>query len=165
MKSLSRALLALAAALVALLGFGAAAGAAPYVKTLTVGVSSSNVHAGMSITISGSGATPNGNVQLVLNSATLGMAIVNANGDYSASVTLPDLCGSHALTATDVTSHQVATTQLTFPACSPAGGSSGGSGGLSNTGVAVASIGGLGALLVIGGGLLLLFGRRRRATI
>lgn len=165
MKPFTRMLVALAAFGLALLGVAATASAAPYTNQLTVGVSNSSPSPGQTITVSGSGATPNGHVSFAFLGAEIGGATANASGAYSGSATIPSTaCGTHSLVATDAAGNTASTT-LTLPACVPAGGTSAGGGGLSTTGVAVASIGGVGVVLLLGGGLMLLLGRRRRATV
>ena len=161
------ALIALAAAALGLAISTTSAGAAPYTNQMTVGVSDSTPNPGQTITVSGSGATPNGQVSIDFHSAPVHLATVtaNASGDFSASVTIPSGCGPHSISATDVTTGNSASTSVTLPACAAAGGTSSGGGGLSSTGVAVASIGGVGVVLLLGGGLMLLLGRRRRATV
>lgn len=163
-----RLLVTLTALAIAALGLATSAAAAPYTNQMTVGVSDSSPNPGQTITVSGQGATPNGQVSIDFHSSPVHLATVTANaaGDYTASVTIPSTaCGAHSISATDVTTGNSASTGVTLPACTAAGGTGAGGGGLSSTGVAVASIGGVGVALLLGGGLMLLVGRRRRATV
>jgi hypothetical protein len=117
------------------------------------------------LTVSGEGFAPNEQVTLTLHTKvyTLTTVTTDANGDFSAAVTLPDgVDGNHKIVAVG-TSGDRANGRLTLTNCGGTGGQSGGGGGgLSNTGVAVMSIGGLGLLLLIGGTILVVSGRRRR---
>jgi hypothetical protein len=115
------------------------------------------------LTVSGEGFAANEQVTLTLHTKVydLGTVQADANGDFSLAVTLPDgVDGSHTIVAKGTTSEASGT--LTLSNCAGTGGQSGGGGGLSNTGVAVMSIAGLGVLLLIGGAVLVLSSRRRR---
>ncbi|TAM91032.1 MAG: hypothetical protein EPN43_04870 [Jatrophihabitans sp.] len=167
MKSVYRLLVLLVALAAAGLGVATTAGAAPYTNQMTVGVSNSSPSPGQSITVSGTGATPNGQVSIDFHSTVVHLATVTANvdGAYTATVTIPTgQCGAHTIVATDVTTGNTASTAVTLPACTASTGTGTG-GGLSATGVAVAGIGAVGVALLLGGGLMLLLGRRRRANV
>jgi Bacterial Ig domain len=157
------ALLAVATVLVSIFAAGSA-GAYPPGTAPTLSLSSSTVGPGGSVTSSGNNFVPGSSVTVTLdNGTTLATLTADANGAFSASITIPagTAAGDHTLTATDATGES-ATAALTVTAAGAGGGAGGGGGGgLANTGVAIASIGGVGLLLLIGGGLMLLAGRRR----
>jgi hypothetical protein len=132
----------------------------------TVSLNKSTARAGTDVTVSGHGFTP-GSVALTLHTAvkSLGTATADSKGNFSQSVTLPGSETGH---------HQICGTNSAGTACADititdrgAGGENngpgGGTGGVSNTGVAVMSIGGIGVLLVIAGGFMLFAGRRTQA--
>jgi hypothetical protein len=153
-------LVGLAALVVGTAAFAASAQAAPYVTQPTVAVSDQTPPAGGTLTVSCSGYVPGDVVTVTLDSVTtLGSATADASGSLSLSVTLPaGVTGVHTIVCTGATSG-VDSLTITIGS-SGAGG--GGGGGLASTGVAVIGIGSLGVLLLIGGGVLLLAGKRRR---
>jgi hypothetical protein len=108
--------------------------------------------------------TPNSDGTVTLHSAPTQLATfhTDANGSATVTFTIPKstTLGAHELWFDD-TSTAVdpdATASINVHA-------GGGGGGLAGTGVAVAGIGGVGVLLLVAGGLLVLAGRRRRATV
>lgn len=160
-------------ALLGLAGLGlAVAGAAsaapcPYSSCVSIAVSDQNPPEGGTDGVTGSGWTPGDTVNLTLHTATysLGSATVAADGTFSTTVDLPDgVTGNHTVVGTDPATGDTASADITIGG-SGTGDTSGSSGGLSNTGVAVLSIGALGVVLLVGGGLLMLAGRRRKVTV
>ncbi|HVV30283.1 MAG TPA: hypothetical protein VHC41_05335 [Mycobacteriales bacterium] len=150
--------------------FAAAADAAPYTNTLSVGVSSTNPSVGGAITVSGNGATAGGQVSIDAHSAVVHLATVTADssGHYAATVTLPSsLTCSHTIVATDVTTGNTTSTPVTIgdpAACATgtsASGGGGSSGGLPFTGFAARSVAAVGIALLVGGATMLLVGRRK----
>lgn len=157
---------ALFAALVAL---ASASDAAPcaYSNCVTLSVSTTTPPVGGTITISGTGWGANDTVNITLHTATYPLAspTADASGAFTTTVTLPaGVSGRHTIVAVDPTTGQTASVAITIGAPSAAPGAAPGGGGLSNTGVAVISIGALGVVLLVGGGLMLLAGRRRRVS-
>ncbi|MBN9619131.1 MAG: hypothetical protein J0H43_05295, partial [Actinobacteria bacterium] len=136
----------------AMFGFASSADAAPYTNNLSCTVSIGTAAPGASITISCNGAGGSDTITIVLHSTpvTLGTITANSSGVASGSVTIPTdtPAGTHTLILTDSNGHSTSI-PLTIGSGSTTGSGSGGStgGGLSSTGVAVISIGGLGALL------------------
>lgn len=160
-KRIAATLLAMLGATLALVGFGAAAGAAPYSPTPTVNVSTTNPSAGGSITVSCSGFGANDPVTISIAGQSIGTATTDSSGACSATVTLPSgLTGAQTIVLTDATTGQTASIAITIGAST----SSSGGGTTSNTGVAVLSIGSVGVLLLIGGAALLIAGRRRQVN-
>lgn len=164
-------LIATLAVLLTALGFAASASAAPYANQGTVSVSTTNPSVGGTLTVGGSGFASGETVDLTLHSAVyqLGSTKADSSGSFSATVTLPSgVSGRHEIVATGVTSGVKAITSICIGSCSTAAGAGGagsGGGGLASTGVAVAAIGGFGLILLIGGGMLLMAGRRRKAIV
>ena len=131
--------------------------------TSTVTLSDTSPQPGQTITIGGGGMDPNEGVSGDIHSAVihLGDATADPSGNVSMSVTIPEsLSGEHTITLTGKTSGHIDSITVNI------GGSSGGSGsgGLSATGVAILGIGVFGLLLLAGGGLLLLAGRRQKSS-
>jgi hypothetical protein len=157
------------------LGLAASSSAAPYTPAPAVSVSTSAPVAGGGLTVSGSGFGADDTVNLVLHTKaySLGSATTDAAGAFSKTVQLPaGVTGSHTIVITDPTTGQTSSMAITIESSSSSGGASGGAsggssggGGLSNTGVAVLGIGGLGAALLLGGGVMLLAGRRRKVAV
>jgi hypothetical protein len=139
--------------------------AAPYVNAASIALGSQV--ACTTDTVSGAGFAP-GAVALTLQPApvSLGSATADASGNFSKTVTLPSgTDGAHTIVATQgsVTASSAVTVDCSGSGAGGAGISTGGGGGLSSTGVAVLGIGSLGLILLLGGGVLLVAGRRRRA--
>lgn len=164
------ALLIALALLIAALTLTSPASAAPYTNQTTVGVTDQTPCEGCSFTVSGDGFTPGERVRIVLdNGDFLGTAVADSSGHFSFSVTLPSgLTGTHSIIATGETSGRTATSSVSISAPTSTGSASGSSSssgsGLAYTGFAVAGIGGIGVALLIGGGAMLLIGKRRKGV-
>jgi hypothetical protein len=158
-------LVAVLACLVSLVAGAASSQAAPgYVKHASISLSSTGTCGHLVVT--GTDFAANEQVSLTLHTKVFALTTVqtDANGAFSVEVTLPDgVTGNHTVVATG-SSKDKASAKLTVSNCAAAAGAGGstGSGGLSNTGIAVLSIGGLGVLLLVGGTVLVLSARRRR---
>jgi hypothetical protein len=166
-------------ALTAVLGLAFAAGgalagsaqAAPYANHVTCSVNVSNPAPGGTITIACTGAHANVTLTIILHSKgiVLGTITTDSSGTGSTSVTLPSgITGHHVLLIRDPLGGTAAIPINIGGGLGAAGahaGSSGSSGGdTALTGVAVIGIAALGVLLLVGGGLLLLTGRRKTTT-
>jgi hypothetical protein len=133
-----------------------------------VTVSTTNPPVGGTITISGSGFPANDTLVITLHTKTytLGTTTTDSSGSYSVTVKLPDgVSGKHTITVEDPATHKKAKIRITIGSAHGAAGaatSDSSSGGLSSTGVAVMGIGALGVVLLVGGGLMMLAGRRRK---
>lgn len=96
------AIIATAALAVATLTFAAPGNAAPYVKAPTLSVSTTSPCEGESLTVTGTDFVPGSTVQLTLQSTptSLGSVVVNANGGFTTTVTLPaGVTGTHEIVA------------------------------------------------------------------
>jgi hypothetical protein len=150
---------------VAMIGaFSGSAQAAPYTAQPTVSVSDETPTEGGTLTLTGQGFGSSEDVNNTLHTVTypLTSAHTDAAGNFSVVVTLPaGVTGTHTIVSAGVTSGRTASVTITIGA--PSTGGAGG-GGLSNTGVAVIGIAGVGVLLLIGGGTMLLAGKRRKVS-
>jgi hypothetical protein len=167
---LTMAVVAMVALVAAAFTFAGPAGAAPYGGGASIALSASTVAEGGHVTISGTGFEATRTVTLTLHTVTvsLGTAQTDASGAFSTTVTLPSgVTGSHTITAADAAGNSAsATITITAPGRGTSGGGSGGSGGgVSATGVAVIGLSAVGFALLVGGALMLLAGRRRKALV
>ena len=158
------ALFAVLGLIAAIFAFTTPASAYPPGSAASVGSSSSTVGPGGSFTVSGRNfkgvVTITGSDPIFLARVTAG-----ADGTFSARVTLPAKefpPGSHIITATDTFGDE-ATFHVTVASAAVTTTKPGS--GLPFTGFAAGTIGGIGVLLLLGGGFLLLAGRRRNATV
>jgi hypothetical protein len=162
-------LLAAIATLATALFVAGPANAAPYSNQVTCSVSTQTPAEGATIALKCSGFGANITVIIDLHSQTFHLATVTSDGsgNVNTPVKLPNgVTGPHTLTATAPSTGQSASVALNIGGAATGGtGAGNGGGGLSNTGVAVLSIGGLGLVLLVGGGLMVLAGRRRRAIV
>jgi hypothetical protein len=163
-RRLSMPLLVMFAMIIAVVAFAGPANAASYATQPTISVSNQAPAAGSSITISGSGFTPGETVTLVLGNGTHFPSVVaNASGSFSEVVVLGvSLSGPQTITATGATSGHTAKIQIQVGGVSASAGTT--AAGLAFTGASVIGISALGGLLLVGGGLMLLAGRRRKFT-
>ena len=162
------ALLVVIGLIVAAFAFTTSASAYPPGRSASLSASASAVTPGGSITVSGTHFK--GLVTIRANGRSgpmvLGTVMANADGTFSTSITLPAgefATGSYTVTATDAFG-DVETLTVSVVAAAVAGNPSSGGSGLPNTGFAVAGIGGLGLLLLLGGGIMLLVGRRPKVA-
>ena len=166
MKRLFAATLAVIGLVIAAASLGSTASAYPAGTAPSISVSSSTVAPGGSDTVSGTNFTPNSSVSLSLHSdpVDLGTVTTDGSGNFSAAVTIPSstATGSHTIEALDTPTGDVATAAITVSTSGTGTGGGGGGGGLAGTGVAVIGIGALGIVLLVGGGLMLMAGRRRK---
>ncbi len=168
MSTTKRPLLALLGAiglLIATVSFATSASAAPYTSQPTLSVSTQTPAVGASLTVSGAGFAAGENVSLTLHTVVynLGTATTDGSGSFTTTVTLPaGVSGTHTIVALGLGSGRSASITLTIGSGTAGGGGS--NGGLPNTGAAVMGVGGLGLALLIGGGLMLLVGRRRSVS-
>jgi hypothetical protein len=163
-KRLVAVLVAVAGLIIAAIAFSSSAEAAPYGGGATISASSSTVAPGGTVTISGSGFAPGQTVTLTLHTLPYTFPespTVQSDGTWSATVTIPSdtPTGTHTITATDPAGDSASFT-ITVTAAAPSGG-----GGISTTGVAVIGIASIGAVLLIGGMVMLLAGRRRNVVV
>lgn len=168
-RRVSTLLFGLLASLVAVVGLSlTAASAAPYgTTTATVGLSTTAPCAGGTMSASGSGFGAGESVSLVLNSEpqSAGTVQADADGRFSASVTIPaGLTGRHVLTATGASTGSVTSGSFTIVAscdATPVAAQGSSGGGLAYTGVPAYALAAGAILLLLGGAVLLFLGRRR----
>jgi hypothetical protein len=147
--------------------FAGPASAAPYTRQPTLSINVQTPAVGATVVLTGAGYLPAVQVTLTLHTAvtTLGFVTPDASGGFTKSVTLPaGVSGTHTIVGAGTGTNDTASVTITIGSSTGGGGSGGGGGGLSSTGVAVVSIGTVGVALLIGGGLMLLAGRRRRVA-
>lgn len=136
----------------------------------TVTSSDTTVTPGEPITLNGSGFVPNAKITLTFNSTPvpLGTAQANASGAFTKQVTVPNVPpGQHSITAVGSIAGRTAITEITVmgaSAVAPPATPTPSHGGLAFTGTDAALTAGLGALLLVVGGLAVLATRKRRAA-
>lgn len=158
-------LLAVLAMIAAATTFAVSANAAPYATAATLSVSNQTPVEGGSFVVSLSGFRANEGITLTLGSTVLATGTTDSSGSFSSTVTLPPgVTGQQTIVGTGA-SGDTSSVTITIGAASAAGSSGGSSGGLPDTGVAVIGVGVLGVLLLIGGGFLLIAGKRRRSQV
>jgi hypothetical protein len=174
-----KALIAVFGVIVAVVALASPASAAPYGSQPTCSVSDQTPGEGGSFTLSGSGFGANENISDVLHSvpSTLAPAATDASGNFAVTVALPmGFTGVHTISSTGATSGRVATVTITIggtttnaaagttAAGTTAAGTTAATGGLAFTGADVAGIGALAVLLLLGGVLMVFASRRRRSV-
>ena len=164
-KRLGAAALAIIALVFAAVSFGGgAASAYPTGTAPSISLDHSSGPVGDTVVVTGQGFTPNKSASLSFHSnpVGLGSVAVSGSGTFTKTITVPNVpLGAHEVVATDVASNDTASAAFTVTGS----GSGGTGGGLANTGVAVLGIASLGLVLLVGGGLMLMAGRRRKAVI
>jgi hypothetical protein len=178
--TMTRALAALAAlgvmlaAALTLAGGAAAAPSSTYPPpppsggTGGVHISNPHPHAGSTVVVHGSGCTVGALVTVFFDSQEVATGHVNPAGRYNIPFKVPGNAAS---------GHHTVSVQVTGGSCpgsgvlgievvasNGGGGNGGGGGNLAGTGVAVVGIGALGVVLLVGGGMMLLAGRRRNSN-
>ncbi|HEV7205819.1 MAG TPA: hypothetical protein VGN18_14510 [Jatrophihabitans sp.] len=124
-------------------------------------------------TVTGSGFQPNEAVTLTVSGTTVGSAKTDSTGNFTTTATFPSsITGNKVLTGTGAGGDTASTQVKVNTDCgiagqsssraNPSSSSSSGTQGLSATGVAVWTIGGLGVLLLAAGALFTFGGRRGR---
>ena len=146
--------------IIAMVGFAAPANAAPYVPQPTVSVSDQTPTAGSSLTFCGADFLPGETVTIGLdNGTTYPSVVADKGGAFCATIVLgASLTGTHTLTATGTTSGRTASIKITIA------GVTASTGGLAFTGPAVIGVSALGGLLLVGGAMMVLAGRRRKVN-
>jgi hypothetical protein len=152
--------------IIAAVAFAAPANAA-YTNPPTTSVSSETPTAGTGVTFCGQGFQANETVAITLDtSTTLPSVKANGSGAFCTTVVLgTSLSGTHTLTATGTTSGRTSSTKINVRGVSASDAGTTSSGGLAFTGAAVIGIGALGGLLLVGGSMMVLAGRRRKANV
>lgn len=174
------------AVIMAGLAFASPADAAPYTNEATTSVSSQTPTAGSRVKFCGLGFLPGERVNIILDQSrgshgshgTHYPSVVakGASGEFCTTIVLgANFIGAHTLTATGTTSGRTSTTKIrvlsrrhedvsVLGASASAGTASAGTGGLAFTGADAIATGALGGQLLLGGGAMVLVGKRRRAN-
>ncbi len=143
--------------------FSSNAGAYPPGTAPTLSVGTTTPAPGGSLTISGAGLGSNlpGTITLHTTVVTLGTFTTDSSGGFTATVTIPsDVSGTHTLVAAT----SVASISITLDIGGAAAPNGTTKPGTAFTGAAVIGVGFLGAALLVGGGILLFAGRRRKVS-
>jgi hypothetical protein len=186
MKATNRliaALIGTIALLVTAVLFTVSANAAPYSNQAAISVSTTTPAVGANVSFGGSGYTSGERVSFTMGSFNLGSVAAGVDGTFNLSAALPaGISGTFTIVAVGATSGRTANITITIGGATAggttngataggttngttAGGTSSGSGGdLASTGVAVVGIGALGVALLVGGGFVLMAGKRRRVS-
>jgi hypothetical protein len=163
-KRLSAAVLAIVVLVFAAVTFGAgSASAYPSGTSPQIALSHNSGPVGDSVNVVGTHFTPHKTATLTFHSASFALGVVNVNGQgaFTVTITIPNAgVGAHTVDGLDNASGQSASADFTITAS----GAGGAGGGLASTGVAVLGIASLGLVLLVGGGLMLLAGRRRKVV-
>jgi uncharacterized membrane protein len=150
---------ALFAAMLMLAGGANAASVAPPPGGGTGGVHITNPspQPGGTVTVSGQNCDVNSPVTVSFDGTQIGSGTTDGSGNYSITVTIPSDAspGHHTITVTGASCSGTLGIEVVAPSSANGGGS------LAGTGVAVVGIGALGVVLLVGGGMMLLAGRRR----
>ena len=162
-KRLGAAALAIIALVFAAVAFGGgAASAYPSGSVPTISLDHSSGPVGDKVVVTGQGFTANKQATLTFhsNDVALGSVAISATGTFTDTITVPNVAlGGHQVEALDQASNSTASAAFDVT-----GEGAGGGGGLANTGVAVLGIASLGLVLLVGGGLMLMAGRRRKVA-
>lgn len=161
-KRLCAPLIVMFGMIIVMVGFAGPANAAAYTTQPTVSVSDQTPTAGSSLTFCGTGFQAGETVTIVLdNGTTYPSVAADSSGAFCTTAVLGvSLTGTHTLTATGTTSGSTANIEIKVAGVS----ASAGTGGLAFTGAAVIGIGALGGLLLVGGAMMVLAGRRRKVN-
>jgi hypothetical protein len=164
-KRLSGPLIAMFGMIIAMVAFALPANAAPYATQPTTSVSNGAPTAGSAITFCGQGFAPGETVTVTLdNGTTYPSVTADASGAFCTTIVLgANLSGNHAITARGVTSGRTSSTAITVQGVSASAATTT-SGGLAFTGAAVIGLGALGGALLVGGAIMVVAGRRRKAN-
>jgi hypothetical protein len=164
MKRLFAVMVAVIGMVIAAASIGVSASAYPTGVSPRIALSTSSVPQGGSLTVTGENFTPNSDAVLSLHSTPVGLGTVStdANGQFSAEITVPSdtTPGAHTVQALDTPTGDIAAAALEVTA----GGGGTSPPPIAGTGVAVIGIGALGVVLLVGGGLMLMAGRRRKVS-
>jgi len=164
-KRLGAIALAIVCLVFAAVSFSQSASAYPTGTKPQIALDHSSGPVGDKVVVTGSHFTPGKSASLSFHSTAvdLGTVSVSAGGTFSVTITVPsDPLGAHYIQALDVASGQFSNK----PTYTITGNGTGGTGGgLANTGVAVLGIAALGLVLLVGGGLMLMAGRRRKVIV
>jgi hypothetical protein len=165
-RRLSMPLIVMFGLIIAVVAFAGPANADYSRPHATVSVSNQAPAAGSSITFCGSGFAAGEKVTVALDNGTQFPSVfANASGAFCEALVLGvNLEGAHTITATGVTSGRTSSIKIQVAGVGASAGTTAAASGLAFTGASVIGISALGGLLLVGGGLMLLAGRRRKFT-
>ena len=165
------ALIAVFGVIVAAVAFASPASAVtpPYPKPPpTATVSTQTPPAGGSVEFCGKGFNAGETVTITVGSTSFPSVTASSSGEFCTTLVLGiSLSGPQTITATGATSGTKSSVSIVVGGATNTGGTgTGGTGddALANTGALVISIGALGVLLVVGGSMLVLAGKRRKVN-
>ena len=152
--------------IMAMVAFATPANAADYATQPTTSVSNQSPTAGSNLTFCGQGFLPGETVAITLDNGTKYPSVVaDTSGAFCTVVVLgASLTGTHTLTATGLTSGRTSSTTIQVRGVSANAAPTPAESGLAFTGANAIAIGGLGGLLLLGGGALVIAGRRRKVN-
>jgi hypothetical protein len=152
--------------IMAMVAFATPANAAPYATQPTTSVSNQSPTAGSNVTFCGSGFQAGETVTIALtNGTTYPSVATDTSGAFCSVVVLgATLTGTQTLTATGLTSGRTSSTTIKVLGVSANAAPTPATSGLAFTGTNAIAIGGLGGLLLLGGGAMVLVGRRRKVN-
>jgi len=164
-KRLRTPLIVMFGVIMAMVAFATPANAA-YSTPTTTSVSNQGPTAGSNLTFCGQGFLPGETVAITLDNGTKYPSVVaDTSGAFCTVVVLgASLTGTHTLTATGLTSGRTSSTTIKVLGVSASAAPTPTSSGLAFTGANAIAIGGLGGLLLLGGGALVIAGRRRKVN-
>jgi hypothetical protein len=148
--------------LLAAVSFASSASAYPDGTAPTLALDHNSGTVGDHVTVTGAKYLPDADVSLEFHSnpVSLGTVHTDSHGGFTTSITVPDVAlGAHSIVGSD-SGNESASAAFTVVA---SGNSD--TGGLANTGVAVIGLSAVGAVMLTGGGLMLLAGRRRKVDV
>ena len=165
-KRLRTPLIVMFGVIMAMVAFATPANAASYVTQPSTSVSNQSPTAGSNLTFCGQGFLPGETVAITLDNGTKYPSVAaDTSGAFCTVVVLgASLTGTHTLTATGLTSGRTSSTTIKVLGVSASAAPTPTSSGLAFTGANAIAIGGLGGLLLLGGGALVIAGRRRKVN-
>ena len=164
-KRLRTPLIVMFGVIMAMVAFATPANAA-YSTPTTTSVSNQSPMAGSNVTFCGQGLQAGETVAIALaNGTTYPSVVADTSGAFCTVVVLgASLTGPQTLTATGLTSGRTSSTTIQVLGLSASAAPAPATSGLAFTGANAIAIGGLGGLLLLGGGALVIAGRRRKVN-
>jgi hypothetical protein len=162
-KRLRAPLIVMFGVIIAVVAFAIPATAASYSTQTTTSVSNQSPTAGSSLTFCGQGFLPGETVTITLDhSVSYPSVTTDTSGAFCTTMVLGATltAGTHTLTATGATSGRTSGTTIQVLGASASAAPT--TSGLAFTGANAIGIGALGGLLLLGGGAMVLAGRRRK---
>lgn len=161
------ALIAVFGVIVAAVAFASPASAVTYpIQPGSATVSTQTPAAGGSVEFCGKGFKAGETVTITVGSTSFPSVTASSSGEFCTTLVLGiSLSGPQTITATGATSGTKTSVSIVVGGAANTGGTGTGDDALANTGALVLSIGALGVLLVVGGSMLVLAGKRRKFNV